>query len=307
MTARFVVVVAVLWLAWSASPVSAQPLPSDAVPVELIAGTLGGATLGIGGFLVAFSTCAADVEDVEGWGAIGAAIACAAFGVLGYAIGVPVGATAGVNLAGSLSGVQGNFLLSALGAVGGDIVGLGLSGLVASMSEEMPDALAALLVLGVVPLSSSAGATLGYNVGARMKSDTPTDETLALRTGGRHADSLGLVGSSDSRSRRSWYVRRAAFRVSRESRAHLVRFWTISRPKISVSSSWLSASSSSMLRPSTVSDRISAEAWLMVQPSPSNEICFSMSPSNFRWRRRVSPQPGLPPSASTSASSSARQ
>jgi hypothetical protein len=139
---------------------SAQAGSADAIPAELIAGTVGGAAFGVGGGAIMLFSCLA---EAEGFGAL----ACIGAAVIGYALGVPVGATLGVNVAGSLSGVQGNLLLSALGAVGGEALGLGITALVAQGAGGLPEPLGWTMFLGVIPFLSSAGATWGYNVGAQ--------------------------------------------------------------------------------------------------------------------------------------------
>lgn len=144
----------------------AQPMaPRDAVPAEVVAGTLGGAVLGVGSAYVATLACA---SQAEGW----AALACIGYGVLGYLVGVPVGSTVGVHLAGSAWGIEGNTWLSVLGAVGGEAGGLLVaSGLGALSGDEPPEALQVVSLLGLTPLASSAGATWGFNVGARLSTE----------------------------------------------------------------------------------------------------------------------------------------
>ena len=135
--------------------------PHSAVSAELIAGTLAGAASGVAGAYLFAVSC---VAHAEGW----AALACFAAAALGYIVGVPVGSVVGVNVAGSLSGVRGNFLLSVLGGIGGGAVGLGFAGLLAKVFDGLPESASLAIFLGVVPFLSSAGATLGYNVGAQM-------------------------------------------------------------------------------------------------------------------------------------------
>ena len=137
--------------------------PRDAVAWELLGGTLGGALFGVGGGYLAAVSCLADAQGLG-------ALACIVAAMLGYVAGLPVGVTLGVNAVGSLSGVQGNVLLSALGAVLGEAAGLGLVALVSNAMGDLPEAVGWTLILGAVPFLSSVGATLGYNVGARMAS-----------------------------------------------------------------------------------------------------------------------------------------
>jgi len=142
---------------------SVQAGPADAVPAELVAGTVGGAAFGVGGGVLLLFSCLA---EAEGFGAL----ACIGAAVIGYVAGVPVGATLGVNVAGSLSGVRGNSLLSGLGAVGGEALGLGITALIAEGTGGLPEPIGWTMFLGVIPLLSSAGATWGYNVGAHETS-----------------------------------------------------------------------------------------------------------------------------------------
>jgi hypothetical protein len=82
-----------------------------------------------------------------------------------------------VNVAGSLASVQGHIFLSALGAVLGEAAGLGIASLVINAFDDLPEPLGWGLFLGVVPLMSSAGATLGFNVGARVRPPSEASET----------------------------------------------------------------------------------------------------------------------------------
>jgi hypothetical protein len=137
--------------------------PGQAVPAELFWGTLGGVVFGVGGFFGTFALCMASAEDEAGW----AALSCALLAIYGYAIGVPIGTTLGVSWAGARAGVQGSVLLSALGAVLGEALGLGIFIGIASALKG-PDELLISLVVGFVPFMSALGATLGYNLGAKV-------------------------------------------------------------------------------------------------------------------------------------------
>ena len=147
---------------------NAQPMaPQAAVPAELAAGTLGGAVVGVGTAYVATAVCASQADGY-------AALACIGYGLLGYLVGVPVGATVGVHWAGSAWGVEGNTWLSALGAVGGEAGGLLIAGgLGALYEDDPPAALIAVAYLGWTPFASSAGATWGFNVGAKRSAEQP--------------------------------------------------------------------------------------------------------------------------------------
>ncbi len=167
------VLISIIGLAVFAStgPASAQPeSPQEAVPVEILGGTLGGAAFGVAGGVIAFVTCIGEAQGFE-------ALGCAILAVFGYMIALPIGSTLGVNVAGSLAGVQGHLFLSALGAVLGEGVGLGIAVLVINAFEDLPEPLGWGLFLGVVPLMSSIGSTLGYNVGARVRPPNETSET----------------------------------------------------------------------------------------------------------------------------------
>lgn len=138
--------------------------PWEAVPLELLLGTLGGAAGGVLGFFGGFTLCMASGEDSTGWGSL----FCALLGVYGYAAGVPVGATLGVNLTARAMGVEGSLLGSVLGAV----VGFGAGVLVLTAVYEASQGDDTLLLgtaVTVVPFLSALGATLGYNVGARVR------------------------------------------------------------------------------------------------------------------------------------------
>lgn len=156
----------VVVLSLSASTAQAQEAgPQSAVPAELIAGTVGGAALGAAGAYILASTCRPD----QGLGTL---ICLAAAAMIGYVIGVPIGSTMGVNIAGALSGVRGNFLLSVLGAILGEAIGIGI----AEVFGEPSESVGVIMALGVIPFLSSAGATLGYNVGAQMAMETQVAE-----------------------------------------------------------------------------------------------------------------------------------
>lgn len=138
--------------------------PQEAIPRELLMGTLGGAAGGALGFFGTFALCLYTGKDTTGWGPL----ICALLGLYGYGIGVPVGAVLGVNLTGNGMGLQGNVFLSVLEAVAG--LGAGVLAL-AALGEATPgdDLLLVATALVAVPFLSALGATLGYNVGARVR------------------------------------------------------------------------------------------------------------------------------------------
>lgn len=151
-------------VAWAAAPKPVET-PGQAVPAELFWGTLGGVVFSVGGFLGTFALCMASVsaEDEAGWAALG----CALLAIYGYAIGMPIGTTLGVSWAGARAEVQGSVWLSALGAVLGEALGLGIFIGIADALKG-PDELLISLVVGFVPFMSALGATLGYNLGAKV-------------------------------------------------------------------------------------------------------------------------------------------
>lgn len=131
---------------------------------EMLGGTLGAMGGGIAGFFLGVFLCLSSLGDTGGV----SSLACIAGGALGYLAGTPLGAIVGVGIAGHLNHVQGNLLLSFLGASAGEGVGilaissLGGIGVVQDADLGLP-----LLFFGV-PLISGLGATLGYNVNARF-------------------------------------------------------------------------------------------------------------------------------------------
>jgi len=141
--------------------------------MELVAGTLGGLAFGAAGGYLLLQSCLAEAEGLE-------ALACIFSGLLGYAIGLPIGSTIGVNAAGALLGVRGNLILSFLGAIGGELLGTGVFVLAVSLSGDLPETLGLIIVFGVVPLLSSAGATLGFNAGARLAEPMETSMELEV-------------------------------------------------------------------------------------------------------------------------------
>lgn len=157
-----VVLVFVLFLVSVPSLLAQEELPNPqaAVPAELIAGTLGGAALGLAGTYIASTAC---LSHVQGWAAFG----CIAYAALGYLVGVPLGSVVGVHVAAAHYHVQGNLLLSILGGIGGEAAGLGCAALATKIFGDMTEPFGTLMFLGVIPFSSSVGAAWGYNAGAR--------------------------------------------------------------------------------------------------------------------------------------------
>ncbi len=142
--------------------------PGEAIPLELLLGTLGGAAGGTLGFFGTFALCMASGEDPTGWGSL----ICAILGIYGYGVGVPLGATLGVTLTGHAMGVQGSVFLSALGAVLGFGAGVLALAAVGELTQG-DDPLVLATALTVTPFLSALGATLGYNVEARVRAPEP--------------------------------------------------------------------------------------------------------------------------------------
>lgn len=126
--------------------------PEEAMLPELVMGTLAGYAGAVTGasVLVAVLTAGA-----EGWGVLGAAILGT---VLGYTGGAALGASFGVMTAGSLLGVEGNIGLCFLGGAGGAGLMIGLR----VATEFQP-------LFWLLPPAAAAGATAGFNVGARVR------------------------------------------------------------------------------------------------------------------------------------------
>lgn len=137
--------------------------PEAAFGWEVLGGTLGALGGGVGGFFLGFFLCLSAAGQADPYGDL----ACIGAGALAYLIGTPLGATAGVSLAGNLHGVIGNPWPAFLGAAAGEGAGLLTLSLLSGGPFPPNDVAQPLIVLGGVPLLSGLGAALGYNVGAR--------------------------------------------------------------------------------------------------------------------------------------------
>jgi len=126
--------------------------PEEAVLPELVVGTLAGYAGGLAG---AFVLTAVLTAGAEGWGVLGATILGT---VLGYTGGGALGASFGVATTGSLLGVEGNIGLCFLGGAGGAGLMIGLR----VATEFQP-------LLWLLPPAAAAGATAGFNMGARTR------------------------------------------------------------------------------------------------------------------------------------------
>ncbi len=135
----------------SASALAARP--EDAVLPEFLAGTLAGYG---GAFVGAVTLSWAFSAGATGWDALGRAILGA---FLGFAGGTILGSSLGVITAGALLGIEGNVALCFLGASGGTGVAFGLG-----LGLGIPET-----ILPLAPPIAAAGATAGFNVGARVR------------------------------------------------------------------------------------------------------------------------------------------
>jgi len=131
---------------------------------ELLGGWLGAAGGGVGGFLLGFFACLSAVGTGDSYGGL----ACLAPGALGYLIGTPVGATAGVSLVGHLNGVEGNVWLALVGGAAGEGMGFLALTLLQNVGPFVSGDLGPVVLIGGVPLLSALGATAGYNVGSEL-------------------------------------------------------------------------------------------------------------------------------------------
>lgn len=127
--------------------------PEDSILLEFAGGTLGGyagAALGAMTLSWAFSLGA------TGWDALARTILGA---FVGFAGGTILGSSLGVIAVGSWMGVEGNIGLCFLGAAAGTGATFGIG-----ISLGIPET-----ILPVAPPMAAAGATAGFNVGARSR------------------------------------------------------------------------------------------------------------------------------------------
>ncbi|QAA76101.1 MAG: hypothetical protein BIP78_0335 [Candidatus Bipolaricaulis sibiricus] len=127
--------------------------PQDAVLLEFLAGTAGGYA---GAALGAYTLAWAFSFGATGWEALGRAILGAFLGFAGGTIG---GSSLGVIAIGSWLGVEGNVGLAFLGAAAGTGAAFGLG-----FALQLPET-----ILPFAPPAAAAGATAGFNVGARAR------------------------------------------------------------------------------------------------------------------------------------------
>lgn len=130
---------------------------------EVMGGWVGGIGGGLGGFFLGLFLCLQGMGDDNGYGAL---VCVFSGGGIGYLLGTSIGATAGVSIVGGMNNVQGNVLLSFLGSAAG--TGGGVLSVAALSGSEFGENLDGSLFFFGLPLLSSIGATLGYNVDARV-------------------------------------------------------------------------------------------------------------------------------------------
>jgi hypothetical protein len=191
MQKHWVAVLILVGLAVSMLPlfVNAQELKpqkqlSDYLWVEVASGTVGAVA---GGFIAAYAVSGVNPFQLfflpcgEGLGSL----ICGAYkamAFLGFLIGVPVGSTLGVGIAGSFNHVRGNILLAFGGAIAGEALGFSVlnaaSGLLSGFSGEGR----VLVILSTLVLSTVLGTTYGYNINATLEPVvlSPINQSLVL-------------------------------------------------------------------------------------------------------------------------------
>ncbi len=156
------------------SVVQAQPAESTVHFGQLVLGGSIGALLGgVGGAVGAYGICRA-VTDPGPW----ADLACFAGAMLfGYVPGIPIGATVGVSVAGSLQKIRGNIWTALLGAGLGGAAAFFLSDWVLRSLGETPqaqqlrDVFIPVVLLGVIPIAAGTGAAWGYTLTGRSRTE----------------------------------------------------------------------------------------------------------------------------------------
>ncbi|MCX7750232.1 MAG: hypothetical protein N2320_01490 [Candidatus Bipolaricaulota bacterium] len=146
------IAVVVLAAAVAGFPAMAE-VPRHTVALEFVGGAVGGYA---GGALGALALSWALSRGYTGWESLVRVILGAYLGFFGGSI---AGASLGVIGVGTLLGVEGNVGLTVLGAAVGTGLSFGIG-----FTLQVPEA-----VLPFGPLLSAAGATAGFNVGARAR------------------------------------------------------------------------------------------------------------------------------------------
>lgn len=136
-------------------------------------GSIGALVGGVGGALGVYAVCITAAPRGS-W----ADLACVAGAMLfGYVPGIPIGATVGVGIAGSLQKAKGNVWLALVGASLGEAVAFFTSDWAlralsqTPQAQEIVDVLRPIVLLGVIPISAGWGAAWGYSVGAQKATD----------------------------------------------------------------------------------------------------------------------------------------
>lgn len=152
----------------------AEPKPSDFLMEEFVGGELGaigGGVLGVGMVNVIASITGAS-SRCDGWED------CLSGALLGVNLGRALGASTGVILAGTERGVEGNiwgaYLATGLWSVVSPII---LAKTLIKGSRQ--DELLLLAFLSAAPGIPAALATIGYNIGAKLKSDKSKPAALS--------------------------------------------------------------------------------------------------------------------------------
>ena len=146
--------------------------PSDALVAELSVGSVSavvGAISAYVGFTLfqfaAWVSCYSDNHCSWDFDAVS---------TLALPVGMILGATLGVSRAGEGYHIQGNVPAALVGAIVGQSVGIGISFIISSYSLERVFNYRAggwKTYLLVGSLTTAVGATIGYNIGAKMRSD----------------------------------------------------------------------------------------------------------------------------------------
>ncbi len=151
----------------------AQEEPAVHFGQLVLGGSVGALIGGVSGGLAAYGICRATTEPGP-W----ADLACLAGAVLfGYVPGIPIGATVGVGIAGSLQKAKGNIWLALVGAsVSGAVAFFAFDWALRALSQtpqtqQIVDALRPIVLFGVIPISAGWGAAWGYTLMGRSRTE----------------------------------------------------------------------------------------------------------------------------------------
>ncbi len=166
------VVITVFVILWGFST-QAQPEPTGNFSQLVLGGSIGALVGGVGGGLTAYGICRATTASGP-W----ADLVCLAGAVFfGYMPGIPVGATVGVNIAGSFQKVQGNVWTALLGASLAGGIAFFVSDWALRSLGDTPNAQAIrdiaipIVFFGVIPISAGTGAAWGYAFTVRSRTE----------------------------------------------------------------------------------------------------------------------------------------